>query len=302
MLRQRTEKGKLQEQMLNRILPPAIVKELTSTRTRHDPTELLRTLSHRHESVSILFADVVGFSTFAKDVESLVVMEYLNKLFEGFDRLCDEHNAYKVETIGDCYVATVGLVTGRTLSENVSEASRIGTSNFNLSITESVSGTLRVKAARNRVETSVEAYDKDIVQHLKRLRSSTTMRCTSITDAELLGAARENTRDLTLFAKAMICQSKTVAMAIREGEEKPTSMRVGIHTGSCLSGIVGTRNLRFCVLGESVRLAQKLEESGKPDHLHASHVVRVLVPGECWRPSNVTFGEKETYLLKPFVE
>ena len=73
--------------MLNRILPPAIVKELTSTRTRHDPTELLRTLSHRHESVSILFADVVGFSTFAKDVESLVVMEYLNKLFEGFDRL-----------------------------------------------------------------------------------------------------------------------------------------------------------------------------------------------------------------------
>merc|ERR1719235_3045943 len=175
VLRQRTEKGKLQEQMLNRILPPAIVKELTSTRTRHDPTELLRTLSHRHESVSILFADV----------ESLVVMENLNKLFEGFDRLCDEHNAYKVETIGDCYVATVGLVTGRTLSENVSEASRIGTSNFNLSITESVSGTLRVKAARNRVETSVEAYDKDIVQHLKRLRSSTTMRCTSITDAEL---------------------------------------------------------------------------------------------------------------------
>jgi len=30
--------------------------------------------------------------------------------------------------------------------------------------------------------------------------------------------------------------------------------------------------------------------------------VRALVPGECWRPSNVTFGEKETYLLKPFVE
>lgn len=91
-------------------------------------------------------------------------------------------------------------------------------------------------------------------------------------------------------------------MAVREGEEKSTSMRVGIHTGSCLSGIVGTRNLRFCVLGESVRVAQKLEESGKPDHLHASHVVRALVPGECWRPSNVTFGEKETYLLKPFVE
>ena len=278
MLRQRTEKGKLQEQMLNRILPPAIVKELTSTRTRHDPTELLRTLSHRHESVSILFADVVGFSTFAKDVESLVVMEYLNKLFEGFDRLCDEHNAYKVETIGDCYVATVGLVTGRMLFRKAEEQSAASPGVSLRKITEDTSSQSRIVASERSVRFAQDSPD------------------------DIEDAARENTRDLTLFAKAMICQSKTVAMAVREGEEKPTSMRVGIHTGSCLSGIVGTRNLRFCVLGESVRVAQKLEESGKPDHLHASHVVRALVPGECWRPSNVTFGEKETYLLKPFVE
>ena len=120
----------------------------------------------------------------------------------------------------------MGLVTGRTLSENVSEASRIGTSNFNLSITESVSGTLRVKAARNRVETSVEAYDKDIVQHLK-LRSSTT-RGVHPSQMPSCWAPRGNTRT-RLVRKGDDLPIKTVAMAIREGEEKPTSVSGNPH-------------------------------------------------------------------------
>ena len=43
-------------------------------------------------------------------------MSFLNTLFHVFDDMCDQYNVYKLETIGDCYVATVGLVTGNTVS------------------------------------------------------------------------------------------------------------------------------------------------------------------------------------------
>ena len=46
-------------------------------------------------------------------------MSFLNDLFHVFDGLCDQYNVYKVETIGDCYVATVGLVTGNMLSKKL---------------------------------------------------------------------------------------------------------------------------------------------------------------------------------------
>ena len=47
-------------------------------------------------------------------------MEYLNNLFQIFDSTCDDFDVYKVETVGDQYVAAVGVVTGRMLSEKVS--------------------------------------------------------------------------------------------------------------------------------------------------------------------------------------
>ena len=66
---------------------------------------------------------------------------------------------------------------------------------------------------------------------------------------------------------------------------QPTSLRVGVHTGSCVSGIVGTRNLRFCILGESVSIAAKLEQSGRPDMIHASATVREMAPKFHWKPA-----------------
>ena len=65
---------------------------------------------------------------------------------------------------------------------------------------------------------------------------------------------------------------------------QPTSLRVGVHTGSCVSGIVGTRNLRFCILGESVSIAAKLEQSGRPDMIHASGAVKEMAPKFHWEP------------------
>lgn len=58
-----------------------------------------------YDDVSILFADIVGFTEYSADKEPRQVVEMLSKLFSEFDRECNRIGLYKVYTIGDCYVA-----------------------------------------------------------------------------------------------------------------------------------------------------------------------------------------------------
>jgi class 3 adenylate cyclase len=47
-------------------------------------------------------------------------------------------------------------------------------------------------------------------------------------------------------------------------------IRVGIHTGSVVGGVVGQKDPRFHLFGHTVDLANKMEEYGEPDKVHAS--------------------------------
>ena len=90
---------------------------------------------------------------------------------------------------------------------------------------------------------------------------------------------------------------------VMPGLNRPPSMRVGIHTGSkCISGVVGTKSLRFCLLGETVDMAEAMEQGGIPGCIHASEAVVDLAPGYAWERREAAFdhpatGPMATYLL-----
>ena len=81
--------------------------EVTTTMGDKTPSRALFAEEKKH--VSVIFTDIVGFSRISIDVPPLKVMDMLQDLFSRFDWLCEHHDVLKLETIGDAYLAAVGL-------------------------------------------------------------------------------------------------------------------------------------------------------------------------------------------------
>ena len=90
------------EELLTNMLPQNALKNLKEENFATDR------LSH----VTLMYADIVGFTAWSSTKTPKEVVGKLSQLFTLFDKLCLQHNVYKVHTIGDCYVV-MGYQTDR---------------------------------------------------------------------------------------------------------------------------------------------------------------------------------------------
>ena len=61
-----------------------------------------------YDNSTIMFADIAGFTQWSSSKEPNEVFLLLETLYGAFDKLALRRNVFKVETIGDCYVAVTG--------------------------------------------------------------------------------------------------------------------------------------------------------------------------------------------------
>ena len=66
-------------------------------------------IAEHHPDVSVLLADLVGFTTLAAHIGPEQVVYLLNEIFSGFDLLALKHGLEKIKTIGDAYMAAGGV-------------------------------------------------------------------------------------------------------------------------------------------------------------------------------------------------
>lgn len=59
--------------------------------------------------------------------------------------------------------------------------------------------------------------------------------------------------------------------------DEKIQIRVGIHSGSCVAGIVGVTNPRYIVLGDTVNTSAKMEAGGRPGRIHITKSTRDLL-------------------------
>lgn len=94
----RTEKERSEQLLLN-ILPAKIAERL---KRAESPTE-------HFEEVTILFADIVGFTSLSAQMEPMQLVAGLNQIFSAFDELTEKYGLEKIKTIGDAYMVVGGL-------------------------------------------------------------------------------------------------------------------------------------------------------------------------------------------------
>jgi guanylate cyclase len=92
------------ERLLLNILPAPIAERLREGAT---------TIAESHPDVTVLFADIVGFTPIAQDLGAQAVVDLLNEVFVVFDDLAETAGLEKIKTIGDAYMVVGGLPTPR---------------------------------------------------------------------------------------------------------------------------------------------------------------------------------------------
>ena len=148
-----------------------------------------RTIADGYPDVTVLFADIVGFTELTSRLPAAEVVGVLDRLFGRFDELVAERGLDKIKTIGDAYMAGGGL-----------------------------QGPIEDHAAR-------------------------------VVDLGL----------------AMIDVAAQTSDAIAD-----LRLRIGVHSGPVVGGVIGHRKFAFDIWGETVNVASRLESQGIEGHVHVS--------------------------------
>jgi class 3 adenylate cyclase len=87
------------ESILNTLMPPLVVEELRNALPNAPPP------SHKYRHATIAQSDLCGFTALSSTRSPAEVVEFIGEIFGLFDVLTDKHEVYKVETVGDAYIA-----------------------------------------------------------------------------------------------------------------------------------------------------------------------------------------------------
>src|SRR4029077_3355315 len=79
------------ERLLLNILPPAIAERLKRNETN---------ISQGHADVTVMVADIVGFTQMTEELSPVETVKILNDVFSMFDEIGDRHHVEKIKTIG----------------------------------------------------------------------------------------------------------------------------------------------------------------------------------------------------------
>ena len=224
-------KKKESDSLVHSIFPKAIAKSLIAKSGKPEEggggssSSFIKALSKRnildstlacmHQDITILFTDIVGFTSMSQTCQPFEVMSFLHNLFTDFDDLMEmDSQLWKVETIGDAFMVASGL--GVTASDELTRANMV-----NLG----------------------DGFDDGDYEN-----SSTSARAAIIFGEAALG----------------------VALTHRMPNGKMCKIRAGAHTGDVCSGVVGSRMPRYCLFGDTVNTASRMESTGVPGRIQVS--------------------------------
>jgi len=176
------------DRLLHAILPWAVAERLKS-----GP----QVIADTHAAVTVLFADMAGFTEFTARSGPREVVDLLDEIFARFDRLAVGHGVEKIKTIGDAWMAVAGLPEPRP--------------------------------------------------------------------------------DHAAAAAGLALDLRDAFDAVVADRGLPIRVRIGIHSGPVVAGVIGRERPAYDLWGDTVNLASRLESHGEPGRVHLTSTTAALV-------------------------
>ncbi|XP_033826254.1 adenylate cyclase type 6 [Periophthalmus magnuspinnatus] len=99
-----------QERLLLSVLPRHVAVEMKEDiNAKKEDMMFHKIYIQKHDNVSILFADIEGFTSLASQCTAQELVMTLNELFARFDKLASENHCLRIKILGDCYYCVSGL-------------------------------------------------------------------------------------------------------------------------------------------------------------------------------------------------
>uniref|UniRef100_A0A8C1BC70 Adenylate cyclase type 6 n=1 Tax=Cyprinus carpio carpio TaxID=630221 RepID=A0A8C1BC70_CYPCA len=104
----------IQERLLLSVLPRHVAMEMKADiNAKKEDMMFHKIYIQKHDNVSILFADIEGFTSLASQCTAQELVMTLNELFARFDKLAWENHCLRIKILGDCYYCVSGLPEAR---------------------------------------------------------------------------------------------------------------------------------------------------------------------------------------------
>ncbi len=178
----------LTEQLLFNMLPEPIASRLKKGENL---------IADNASDVTVLFADIVGFTKLSSRISATELVKMLNRIFLTFDEIAERYGLEKIKTIGDAYLVVGGIPTPR-------------------------------------------------ADHA------------------------EAVANMALDMMTSLCSMKF-------SQTDALNLRIGIHTGQVVAGVIGKKKLAYDVWGDTVNTASRMESHGEVGRIHLSEITAHLL-------------------------
>ncbi|MCW6037820.1 PAS domain S-box protein [Spirulina subsalsa FACHB-351] len=175
---------KRSERLLLNILPAAIAQKLKQNSG---------SIAQQFDDVTIIFADIVGFTPLSANMAPTELVSLLNQVFSLFDQYAEWHGLEKIKTVGDAYIAVAGLPVPKS----------------------------------DHAEAVVDF--------------------------------------------ALDLQNAIATFHGHDGQS--LNLRIGIHSGSVVAGVIGIKKFIYDLWGDTVNVASRMESQGQPGKIQVTEAI-----------------------------